>query len=189
MGSFYWTYTHAKGHRGDRGTDSMEFEVQEGEGFLSVVVALSGAVSVPARCGATVTEHPDFGAGGRQRVTVDWWFDGTLTGGPGRVRYGVHVFTGITGRIIVFEHRDFEGDYEVFDWAQSGSARFNDRISSLAVLRGHWSFYRDDNFKSPFQKNGKNIVVPPGLYPWVDDLGIANDSISSIQCVAEPPNL
>jgi hypothetical protein len=100
--------------------------------------------------------------------------------------------TPIEGHAILFEHRDLRGAHKhVFraepNLASPDDAFFNDRVSSLAVLEGYWSFYRHINFVAPYQPTGSHdLVLGPGLYPWIDDVGITNDDLSSLRPLARP---
>jgi len=83
--------------------------------------------------------------------------------------------------IILFEHRDFHGAHKhVFcpepNLAAGDDNFFNDKVSSFIILEGSWQFFRDINFESP-----QNIILGPGKYPWVQDIGIQNDTISSLR--------
>jgi hypothetical protein len=53
---------------------------------------------------------------------------------------------------------------------------WNDQISSIIVVSGTWQFWRDAGFSgvgdSPW-------ILTPGYYPWVEAVGIPNDTISS----------
>ena len=80
--------------------------------------------------------------------------------------------------ITVFEHRDFEGD----SWRTSFAYSYvgddwNDKISSFIIHAGSYQFYEHADFIAP---TGSRIY--PGHYPWVGDLGICNDCISSWHC-------
>ncbi|MEH2046064.1 beta/gamma crystallin-related protein [Nostoc sp.] len=55
---------------------------------------------------------------------------------------------------------------------------FNDLTSSIAIIRGRWNFYRDAGF-GVYQ-----TTLGPGLYSFVPNSGIPNDSISSLYRVA-----
>jgi hypothetical protein len=54
---------------------------------------------------------------------------------------------------------------------------WNDQISSIIVVAGTWQFWRDANFRSGIA--GERWVLGPGYYPWVQAVGIQNDTISS----------
>jgi hypothetical protein len=83
--------------------------------------------------------------------------------------------------IVMFEHINFRGGHRHLYASESNLAAgddrfFNDRISSFVIVSGSWQFFRDINFSGP----GSN-VLGPGLYNWVENVGIPNDSISSIR--------
>lgn len=59
------------------------------------------------------------------------------------------------------------------------TGNWNDRVSSFVILSGHWTFFKDINFQ--FQQGG---VLGPGLYSWVQNFGIDNDSLSSVRVVS-----
>ena len=94
------------------------------------------------------------------------------------------------GRIAIFEHRDFGGNYLIVDTTQpqlsvhmNGNDSWNDRISSFVVLRGNWQLFRHENFQERFVNNRtQRTFFTPGLYSWVEDYGIDNDQISSLIC-------
>ncbi len=60
------------------------------------------------------------------------------------------------------------------------SWNMNDKISSIVVISGIWQFYRHINLK---EKIGP--LLKPGYYPWVVDIGIQNDHISSFECIEQ----
>jgi hypothetical protein len=58
------------------------------------------------------------------------------------------------------------------------NAAFNDIVSSFVILEGRWKFYRDTDYKIPYDG-----IFGPGLYRWVEDFGIKNDDMSSLRPV------
>ena len=56
--------------------------------------------------------------------------------------------------------------------------RFNDKTSSILITSGTWRFYDGANYTG-FHKDLK-----PGRYPWVQNVGITNDTISSFKKIA-----
>jgi hypothetical protein len=97
------------------------------------------------------------------------------------------------GRILLYEGEDFCG--RCIDVVRSQpdltlfkEGYFNDRTSSMTILGGNWSFYRDPHFGSPFSRRSTRIVVGPGTYARIADLGIQDNAISSLQQVADPVN-
>lgn len=84
--------------------------------------------------------------------------------------------------VILFEHANYHGAHKhVFDDESNLDASddnfFNDKTSSIIVIEGNWTFYRDKDFQG-VERNGRPLG--PGLYPWVENEGIKNDDISSL---------
>jgi hypothetical protein len=97
------------------------------------------------------------------------------------------------GRAILFEDADFGGRsvdvvHSHSDLTLFKQTNFNDRTSSLTILSGNWTFYRDPNFAAPFMRGPSPIVLGPGPYRRVADLGIQDDEISSLREVQSPVN-
>ena len=53
---------------------------------------------------------------------------------------------------------------------------FNDRVSSLVVFSGQWDFFRNSNFQTSY-----GVVLSKNIYPFVGDVGIRNDDMSSLR--------
>jgi len=79
----------------------------------------------------------------------------------------------------VYEDINFGGDSAGtnFDTPYVGNY-WNDRISAINIVSGTWTFYRDANYQ------GDSITLGPGLYSWVENVGIPNDSVSSFKATA-----
>ncbi len=97
------------------------------------------------------------------------------------------------GRIILFEDEDFGGKSINVVRAQADltifkEGNFNDRTSSLTILSGNWSFYRDPLYRTPFMHGSAPLVLGPGSYRRIADLGIEDDSVSSLREVSGPAN-
>ncbi len=92
----------------------------------------------------------------------------------------------MSDQVILFSDANFHGDHRhVFDSEADLSAdRFNDVVSSLVVLSGNWSFFRDSKFGNPYP-----VVLGPGMYSFVEDFQIKNDDISSLQTTADAPTM
>ncbi len=85
-------------------------------------------------------------------------------------------------QVILFEHINFRGAHKHVFWPEPNLAApdddfFNDTTSSIVVIEGQWAFYRDINFQF------LDGTLGPGIYPWVEAVGIKNDDISSLQPV------
>jgi Beta/Gamma crystallin len=90
----------------------------------------------------------------------------------------------LLAHVVLFEDENLRGQHRhVFvpepDLGASDDSFFNDKVSAAAVLLNNWFTYRDPDFTRPF-----DVTLGPGLFPWVLDVGIANDAMSSLQ-VAE----
>ncbi|WP_442944349.1 beta/gamma crystallin-related protein [Nostoc sp.] len=55
---------------------------------------------------------------------------------------------------------------------------FNDKTSSISIIRGRWTFYRDINF------NGPLVTLTRGRYSSPGAAHIPNDTVSSLLRVA-----
>ena len=83
--------------------------------------------------------------------------------------------------ITVFEDKDYGGASwrTSFGYSYVGDD-WNDRILSFIVHSGYFQFYTDRDFQNP-----EGGLIGPGYYPWVADLGIINDTISSWRAYCE----
>jgi hypothetical protein len=91
----------------------------------------------------------------------------------------------LNSHAILFENGNFHGAHKhVFTQETNLNApddnSFNDKASSIAVLQGNWHFYRNAGFNISYAP-----VLGPGLYPYVGNLGIENDQISSLRATTE----
>jgi hypothetical protein len=99
----------------------------------------------------------------------------------------------IDGHIVLFENANFHGAHKhLFTKEPNLNAAddnfFNDRVSSVAVLHGVWAFYKNSNFDGKYPpllgpRFTVDGVAHPGLYPFVTNVGITNDDMSSLQPV------
>lgn len=101
------------------------------------------------------------------------------------VRFGDDV----TGHVILFEHANFRGRHRhVLNAEDNLNADdddgFNDSVSSIAVLSGSWQCFRNAGFDDDYPS-----ILGPGCYPWVEDVGIRNDDLSSLRVVDQAPNV
>ena len=90
------------------------------------------------------------------------------------------------GDIIVFEHANFRGHHRhIFDAEPNlndgEDSTLNDAVSSFVILEGTWEFFRHANFNTRYAPRGGPLG--PGRYPWVGDLDIENDQMSSLRCI------
>ncbi len=76
--------------------------------------------------------------------------------------------------VILFADANLHGGHKHLFESNAFIDDFNDVTSSIVVVSGTWTFFRDASF-SP----GPGITLGPGVYNWVEAVGIDNDSISS----------
>ena len=81
--------------------------------------------------------------------------------------------------ITLYNDRDFRGDAFGSDTEISDLSftNYNDQASAITISEGRWAFYTDANYQ------GTSVVLNPGSYSWVEDVGLPNDSISSFRRV------
>jgi hypothetical protein len=87
--------------------------------------------------------------------------------------------------VMLFENAAFHGAHKHVLRAEpnlnaSDDNFFNDKVSSLVVSSGEWAFFPD----SGFQPDTKRVVLGVNIYPWVQDVGIQNDAMSSLEPIA-----
>jgi len=83
-----------------------------------------------------------------------------------------------SAQVILFEHKDFRGrsfttEQRIANFARYG---FNDRASSVVVVRDRWEACEDAGF------HGRCVVLRPGRYPTLAAMGL-NNRISSIRII------
>lgn len=91
---------------------------------------------------------------------------------------GMAVATQVAAQVTFYEHDNFEGrsfttERKVGDFDRYG---FNDRASSVVVVRDRWEICEDARFR------GRCVVLRPGRYPSLARMGL-NDRISSVRIV------
>ena len=92
---------------------------------------------------------------------------------------GLAVATQATAQITFYEHDGYEGrsftsENQIRDFERAG---FNDRASSVVVLRDRWEACENAQF------DGRCVILRPGRYPSLSALGL-NDRISSVRAVS-----
>jgi len=91
---------------------------------------------------------------------------------------GVVMSTQAAAQVVFYEHdgfagRSFTAERSISDFQRFG---FNDRASSIVVLRDRWEVCQDAGF------NGRCVVLRPGRYESLSALGL-NDRVSSARMV------
>jgi Beta/Gamma crystallin len=92
----------------------------------------------------------------------------------------------LDAQIVLFEHRDFHGDHRHLFMTQKdlGLEQFDNVTSSLAILSGTWATFADPDLQRPY-----DVLLGPGLYPWVEKVGIRNDDLSSLTPTNDQPTV
>lgn len=88
-------------------------------------------------------------------------------------------------QVILFEHKEMHGAHKhLFASEPNLNAPddnfFNDRLSSFVIVSGQWQFFEHADYQG-----AASAVFGPGVYHWVEDVGIKNDSVSSVKKIAE----
>src|SRR5262245_9290927 len=81
----------------------------------------------------------------------------------------------MVAQVILFQHANFHGAHKhVFVEEANLNAgddnSFNDQVSSMVIVEGSWTFWRDANFNGPASR-----TLGPGIYAFVERFGIPND--------------
>ena len=84
---------------------------------------------------------------------------------------------------VLFGDAQFHGPHQhVFQPVTDlGDFGFSQITSSIVVESGHWAFFGDTQFDDSYPGDP---VFGPGIYPWVEAVGIQNDDIASLQPTA-----
>jgi hypothetical protein len=87
----------------------------------------------------------------------------------------------ILGQALLFEHATFRGAHKhIFnaesDLNNSDDDSFNDATSSIVVLQNIWWTFRDSGFLYAY-----DVTLGQGLFPGVEQVGVANDDLSSLE--------
>jgi hypothetical protein len=103
--------------------------------------------------------------------------------------------TPLQGHVILFKDANYVGDHKHVFAAEpnlnaSDDNGFNDAVSSLAILTSNWEFYANSGFQAPYKAavGGGDLVLGPGGLPFVANIGIKNDDMSSLRPVTAGPN-
>src|SRR5262245_17785476 len=80
--------------------------------------------------------------------------------------------------IVLYGKKNFEPGSDGFrvifaDVADLGRHDFNNKTSSLVIVKGRWRFYTRRNFEGEKSKR-----LGPGLYPNTEDIGIDRNQLS-----------
>lgn len=81
------------------------------------------------------------------------------------------------GSLTLYGHPEFGGARRIIsaDTPDLAAIGFNNLTSSIKIRSGTWILYRDRNY------GGASITLGPGNYPHIDQLGLPNNTLSSIR--------
>jgi hypothetical protein len=87
-------------------------------------------------------------------------------------------------QIILYGKKDFRPGNSGFrvlftDESDLGQQDFNNKTSSVVVVKGRWRLYERRNFE------GESKRFRPGLYADISTEGIRNNQVSSLKCLSD----
>jgi len=88
---------------------------------------------------------------------------------------------GEIAQIVAFDKAGLLGDHIHIFGNTTDLGKWDNSISSMVILSGHWEFFDSKNFQGT-----KMHELGPGTYLNVKDHGIKDHSISSIRLVSPP---
>jgi beta/gamma crystallin len=90
----------------------------------------------------------------------------------------------IGGNLVLHAHPNCRGPHRHFHRSEPDLERhgFNDQASSMAIQTGNWHFFSGKRFQERYE----GVALGPGFYPWLPNVGIGNDDMSSLTPVAQP---
>jgi hypothetical protein len=86
--------------------------------------------------------------------------------------------------VILFEDLSFCGNHKHVFWPKDNLPNFNDKVSSIFVLKGNWTFYRDTGFRMPYPG-----CFEPCRLSNVEEHNIKDNDMSSLQPSSDPPDM
>ena len=81
-------------------------------------------------------------------------------------------------QIVAYDNEGLLGDHIHIFGNTPDLGKWNNSISSMVIVSGHWEFFDEENFK------GTKTELGPGVYLHVKERGIKDNSISSIRLVS-----
>ena len=88
---------------------------------------------------------------------------------------------GEIAQIVAFDKEGLLGDHIHIFGNTTDLGKWNNSISSMVILSGHWEFFDSKHFQGT--KMGE---LGPGTYLRLKDHGLKDNSISSIRLVSPP---
>jgi len=82
-------------------------------------------------------------------------------------------------QIVAYDKEGLLGDHIHIFGNTTDLGKWNNSMSSMVIVSGHWEFFDEEHFKGTKMKE-----LGPGVYLNVKDHGIKDNSISSIRLVS-----
>jgi hypothetical protein len=82
-------------------------------------------------------------------------------------------------QIVAYDNEGLLGDHIHIFGNTTDLGKWNNSISSMVIVSGHWEFFDEEDFKGT-----KMTELGPGAYLKVKDHGMKDNSISSIRLVS-----
>jgi Beta/Gamma crystallin. len=83
-------------------------------------------------------------------------------------------------QIVAYDNEGLLGDHIHIFGNTPDLGKWNNSISSMVIVSGHWEFFDEEDFK------GTKHELGPGVYLKVQERGMKDNSISSIRLVSPP---
>ena len=83
-------------------------------------------------------------------------------------------------QIVAYDNEGLLGDHIHIFGNTPDLGKWNNSISSMVIVSGHWEFFDEEDFK------GTKHELGPGVYLKVQERGMKDNSISSIRLVGSP---
>ena len=81
-------------------------------------------------------------------------------------------------QIVAYDNDGLLGDHIHIFGNTPDLGKWNNSISSMVIVSGHWEFFDEEDFK------GTKHELGPGVYLKVQERGMKDNSISSIRLVS-----
>ena len=85
-------------------------------------------------------------------------------------------------QIVAYDNEGLLGDHIHIFGNTPDLGKWNNSISSMVIVAGHWEFFDEENYKGT-----RMAELGPGVYLNVKDHGIKDNSISSMRLVGSSP--
>ncbi len=87
--------------------------------------------------------------------------------------------------IILYDHRNFGGQSVTLNQSAPSLGNFDNEASSVQVISGTWELFRNDDYG--VTPSRPSLVLQPGDYPDLGDVGFPRNRLSSVKLLEAPP--